>query len=108
MRFVYWALVTVGAVILALFAVSNRADVGLGLWPLPFVAEVPLFLVVFLALAIGFVAGRLAAWFAARGRRREFRQRARRIEALERELAATQALLKTPSEAPPARLPAST
>ena len=107
MRLLYWALVAVGAVILALFSVSNRGDVGLGLWPLPFLAEVPLFLVVLVPLCLGFVLGRVAAWLAAAGQRRELRRRARRIEALERELAATQALLKAPPEPAPARLSAS-
>ena len=107
MRLMYWALVAIGAVIVTLFAVSNRGDVSLGLWPLPFAADVPLFFVVLLPLVLGFAAGRLAGWFSARGRRRELRRRARRIEALERELSATQELMQTNATPAPVRLPAS-
>ena len=63
----------------------------------------PLYLVILVPLLLGFAAGRLAGWFAARPRRQEMRRRRRRIEALERELAATQALLENPA---PPRLPA--
>ena len=104
MRIVYWVVVGLGAVVLTLFAVSNRGAVVLGVWPLPFVLDLPLYLVILVPLLLGFAAGRLAGWFAARPRRQELRRRRRRIEALERELAATQALLENP--APSARLPA--
>jgi uncharacterized integral membrane protein len=107
MRILYWGLAGVGAVIVALFAVSNRASASLGLWPLPFVVDLPLYLLVLLPLLLGFLAGRLAAWFAGRGRRRGLRRCARRIEALERELAATQALLDDRTEPAPTRLPVS-
>src|SRR5665213_3402379 len=91
MRVVFWSLVLVGAVLLALFAVSNREVVSLGLWPLPFLVELPLYLLMLVALVAGFVFGRLAGWVGARHRRRERRRRNRHIAALERELAATQA-----------------
>ena len=118
MRLLYWALAALGALPLVLFAVSNRGAVALGLWPLPFIAEVPLYLVVLLSLVLGFAAGRLAGWFAGRGRRRELRRRGRQIDSLRRELAATQALLRQEPPAGPglrasqtasaaARLPAS-
>jgi putative membrane protein len=106
MRLLYWALVAMGAVLVALFAVSNRGAVALGLWPLPFVAELPAYLLVLVPLAFGFLLGRGAGWLAGHGRRREMRRRARRIAALERELAATQALLDERGEKPAERLPA--
>jgi lipopolysaccharide assembly protein A len=106
MKLLFWLFVAFVATVLALFTVSNRAAVSLGLWPLPFVLELPLYLAIVAALLIGFVAGALAAWIAGRHRRREDRLRGRRIAALERELAATQAQLPGASESAPGRLAA--
>ena len=50
-------------------------------------------LVVLLALLVGFLLGELVAWLNGRRWRREARSRGRRLDALERELAATQAQL---------------
>jgi lipopolysaccharide assembly protein A len=92
MRLVYWVVTLAVAAVLSLFAASNRDLVSLGLWPLPFLVGVPLYLVVFGAVFVGFLAGIFAAWVAGSRRRREFR-RCRRGEALARELAATQSQL---------------
>src|SRR5215472_4469596 len=89
MRAVYWALTLVAVVLLIPFAVSNRAPVSLGFWPLPFLVALPLYLLVLSLLVVGFVIGAIAAWLAGRRTRRELRRRRRRVEALERELAAT-------------------
>ncbi|HEX3953801.1 MAG TPA: lipopolysaccharide assembly protein LapA domain-containing protein [Stellaceae bacterium] len=98
MRLLLWLFVIlVVAVLLALFAVSNRESVSLVLWPLPFLMQLPLYLAVSAAVLIGFIAGMLVAWIAGHGRRREARQRRRRLAALERELAATQAQLAGPA-----------
>ena len=105
MKFLFWILVALVAVVLALFAVSNRMSVALGLWPFPFVIELPLYLAILGALLIGFVGGALVAWIAGRHRRRENRWRGRRITMLERELAAREA--QPPAGAnPPPRLAA--
>jgi putative membrane protein len=103
MRAVFWLVVVLAAVVLALFAVSNRETVSLGLWPLPFLVEVPIYLLVLAMLVAGFLVGELAGWITGRYWRREARRRARRIAALERELAATQTQLMTPHPAVPAR-----
>ena len=104
MKLLFWIFVALVATVLALFAVSNRAAVSLGLWPLPFILELPLYLAILAVLLIGFVAGALASWIAGRRGRREGRRRGRRIAALERELAATQAQLSGASENAPGRL----
>ena len=103
MKLLFWTLVALMAALLALFAASNRAAVAFALWPLPFVVSAPLYLAVLGALLIGLVAGALFAWIGGRHRRRELRRRGRRIAALERELAATQAQLADagPSAAAP-------
>ncbi len=102
MRFLFWAATIVVAVFLTCFAVSNRASVLLALWPLPYEIELPLYLFFFLVLIAGFIVGGFTVWLGGHRRRREMRQRGRRIAALERELAATQSRLPDAS-GPPAR-----
>ncbi|MGH7054417.1 MAG: lipopolysaccharide assembly protein LapA domain-containing protein [Stellaceae bacterium] len=73
------------------FAVSNRAAVALGFWPLPYSAEIPLFLIAFAGLGLGFVAGEAHAWIGRRRLRRDLRRRTREVESLQRALAARKA-----------------
>jgi len=89
MKAVYWALTLLAVILLIPFAVSNRAPVSLGFWPLPFLVALPLYLLVLSLLLLSFVIGAAAAWLAGRHVRRELRRRRRRVEALERELLAT-------------------
>lgn len=84
----YWAVTLVAVVFLVPFAVSNREPVSLGFWPLPFLVDLPLYLLVLSLLLVGFVIGVAAGWLAGRRMRRELRRRRRRVEALERELLA--------------------
>jgi uncharacterized integral membrane protein len=91
MRLVHWLVTLPAAIVLVVFAVSNREAVTVAFWPLPARLGAPLYLVVLLALLAGFLVGEFVAWINARRARRLARERARRIEALERELAATQA-----------------
>jgi len=107
MKILFWLCVLIVAAALALFAISNQENVALGLWPVPYLIEVPLYVAVLVALLIGFLLGDFAAWLAARRWRREARRRGRRISSLETELLATQAQLtppSAPSPAPPARI----
>ncbi len=86
MRFVYWfitALVALGGVV---FAVSNRAVVALALFPLPAEIQAPLYLVVIVAVALGFIIGALVAWLGAGKHRRESRHLRRRIDRLQRDM----------------------
>jgi len=101
MRLLYWLPAAVGALALTLFAVSNRETVALEVWPLPFAADLPLYLIVLVALLAGFAIGAVAAWLGGRRRRQRARQDRRRLAALERELTATQSRLDRPAE--PAR-----
>jgi lipopolysaccharide assembly protein A len=103
---VYRAAFLIVAILVILFAVSNRETASIGLWPLPFLVELPLYLLFFLSLLIGAAIGASAAWIAGRRDSRELRRRRRRIEALERELVATQARLEDQPDAPTPRLPA--
>jgi uncharacterized integral membrane protein len=101
-KLVHWLVTLPLALIIVLFAVSNRDGVVVTFWPIPLAIEAPLYLVVLLALAVGFLVGELVAWINGRHHRRHARRRARRIEELERELGATQA--KLPKHEP-TRLP---
>jgi uncharacterized integral membrane protein len=105
-KLVHWLVTAPLTLLLIDFAVSNLGRVPVSLWPFSDVALAPLWLVVLAALLVGFLFGELVAWINGRHWRREARRRARRIEALERELAATQAKLPA-AEHPAAHLPAS-
>ncbi|MBV9014695.1 MAG: LapA family protein [Alphaproteobacteria bacterium] len=106
MRLLFWFFVLLVAAVLSLFAISNREPVTLTFWPVPFLLEVPLYVAVLVALAIGFLLGEFASWLAGRHRRREARRRSRRIASLEGELLATQSQLPSAGEHAPPRLPA--
>ena len=106
MKILFWVFVLVVALVLALFAVSNRDAVSLGFWPVPFLVEIPLYVAVLAALGVGFLIGEFAAWIGGRRWRREARRRARRIASLEEELRATQAQLIGPAERVPRRMAA--
>lgn len=90
MRLVHWFVTVPVAVVLVVFAVSNRSVVAVTFWPLPVRLEAPLYLVVLVAALVGFLAGELIAWMGGARARRAARNAARRIETLERDLAASQ------------------
>lgn len=97
MRVLGRALLLVIAVLLIVFAVSNREVVSLAFWPFPFLVEAPLYLLFFVTLLIGGLIGSATAWLAGGRNRRDLRRQRRRIEALERELTATQSQLADPA-----------
>jgi putative membrane protein len=92
MRFLWWIALALVAVILILFAISNRETVSLSLWLLPGAAlELPLYLLVLGTLVVGFLIGQLAGWIGGWRWRREARRSRDRIAMLERELEAERA-----------------
>jgi lipopolysaccharide assembly protein A len=93
MRIFWWIVLALAVLVLILFAVSNRETVSVGLWPLPVLVELPLYLVLLGTLLVGFVAGQLITWVGAWHWRREARRSRDRIAALERELEAERARL---------------
>lgn len=88
MKILWWVVLAVVALVLVLFAVSNRETVSVTLWPLPSALELPLYLVVLGTLVIGFFAGQLVTWIGGWRWRREARRSRERIAQLERELEA--------------------
>src|SRR3954447_22525956 len=105
MKFLFWLFVLVVAVVLALFAVANRESVSLGLWPLPFVLQAPLYLAVLLALLIGLLLGATAEWAGGASTQRRARRWGRRVAALEVELSAAQAQVPRAESEPGSALP---
>lgn len=96
------------AALAASFAVANRTPTTLSLWPLPFEIELPLYVAVLGALALGGVLGAVVSWFSAGKFRRRARTEARKARSLERELRDTDGRSPASPEsaaAPPARPP---
>ncbi|MDE2228483.1 MAG: DUF1049 domain-containing protein [Alphaproteobacteria bacterium] len=86
MKLFHWLVTAPLALVLVVFAVSNRAHVTVRLWPFPFELETRLFLVILLSLLVGLLFGMLIAWLSGGATRRGSRARAKRIAALEREI----------------------
>ncbi|MGI9416276.1 MAG: lipopolysaccharide assembly protein LapA domain-containing protein [Geminicoccaceae bacterium] len=76
----------IGLVIVVSFAVSNRQNVEMTLWPLPNSLDVQLFWVFLFGLVVGAVLGGLGAWLGGMRRRREGRQMRRKADNLEGQL----------------------
>jgi uncharacterized integral membrane protein len=91
MRFFWWIVLALAALVLILFAVSNRETVSVGLWPLPALVELPLYLVILGTMVVGFFVGQVIAWAGGWRWRREARRSRERIAVLEGELAAERA-----------------
>jgi uncharacterized integral membrane protein len=97
-RIVRWVIAAFVAVLLVIFAISNRQNVEVTFWPFPVTIDSALSLIVLGAVVIAFLVGQFVAWLGAQRWRNEARAKQRRIEALERELAATQVQLRPPEE----------
>ncbi|MBI1181647.1 MAG: DUF1049 domain-containing protein [Alphaproteobacteria bacterium] len=61
--------------IVILFAVVNRNAVAVNFWPLPWVANLPLYAVAFGAFFLGVLAGGIAVWVGGMRKRRRVRQK---------------------------------
>lgn len=57
------------ALALAIFAIANRGQVEIDLWPLPQSIVVPLYAAVFGAALVGFLIGAIVTWYSAFARR---------------------------------------
>jgi uncharacterized integral membrane protein len=87
LRFLKWLVLLPVALVLVIFGVANRAPVTLLLEPFSPPAEVlgisvPLFVVVFVALALGIIVGSLVTWFSQGRYRRAGREARREAERL--------------------------
>ena len=80
MRLIDWILVLPATATAVLFAVSNRQQTEVQLWPLPYVIDLPIYIVGLVPLVIGFLIGALTMWYC--GIRRRIRRRIREKETL--------------------------
>jgi uncharacterized integral membrane protein len=105
-KFVRWVAGLLVAVVLIAFAVNNREPLSLNFDPLPWSLEVPAFAATLGALLVGFLAGLAFEWLRGLRARGLARSRARRIAALEAEVAALrQRQAEARAPAPPLAAP---
>ena len=71
------------AVLVVLFAVSNRDPVALRLWPFPVETELGLFVPVLAALLLGFAFGVVSSWVLGGAKRKQAKAYKAKIKALE-------------------------
>jgi uncharacterized integral membrane protein len=98
-RFIYWVITALVALVVVVFGVSNRAVVTLALFPIPAALQVPLYLAVMAAFIVGFLVGALVVWLSGGRRRAEARRLRRRMDRLQRDAAKSPpatALVKEP------------
>ena len=79
-----WLITVPVAIIVVIFAVKNRGDASVNLWPFDLIITWPLFAFVFIGAGVGFVFGAALMWFTAAPARRRARERAGQIRELER------------------------
>lgn len=84
MNHLRWLITVPVAIIVAVFAVSNRGDASVSLWPLDVTVTWPLFVFVFVGAGVGFVLGVALMWLSAAPTRRRAREQASRVRELER------------------------
>lgn len=107
MRTLYWILAGTLAALAGLFALNNRGELTVDLWPLGPQTQMPVFVALVGALYIGFLFGAVVAWLAGGAARKRARDMARKAATLDielQELKARQAGVPEKS-APPIPLP---
>ncbi len=87
MKFIFWIVLLVVAVVFIAFSVTNRSVVTVDLWPSPYSIDMPLFGVALVALFIGFIWGGIIAWVYGGKTRERVRNMYRRAESDKRDLA---------------------
>jgi putative membrane protein len=82
-----WIVTLPVALLVILFALMNRQEVSLNLWPLPWDIAAPLFLFTLGAIVFGFLFGALATWLSGGTTRRHLRETQRELAQMRDELA---------------------
>lgn len=106
MRFIRLLFIAVLAIFLIMVALANREIVTVSAFPANFgqylggtwSVRMPMFLVVFLAMVFGMVAGLIWEWLREAHLRRESRQRAAEVARLEREVGQLRQRTDTPKD----------
>ncbi len=101
MRFVSWVFVALLGLAIIILSIGNKADVTFSFYPLPFVMDVPLFVLILAGGFLGVLLGSLKTWMNDGKSRRENRQNKREVVKLQgeitrlnREIAEKEAALK--------------
>lgn len=84
------------ALLVILFAVSNRQPVAVELWPFPYQLALSLYAVILLAVLLGFIAGAIGLWLVGAAKRRELRRLRRQVRDMEQSLARHQMTVNQP------------
>ena len=87
MKLINTIIAAVVALLIVLFAVSNRAPAVVEVWPFPYQLALPLYAVILLTVLMGFIAGIIASWLSNAGKRRETKRLRRQVRDLEESLA---------------------
>ena len=74
------------AVFLVLFTISNRPEIIVELWPLPYTLNLPLYLLLLVSDFFGFMAGVIITFFSSGTMRKNFRKAEKKAGNLEKEL----------------------
>jgi uncharacterized integral membrane protein len=86
MKILTWIILPLLTLLLAVFAVANREVVPISADPFPFTVEMPLFIVVFIALFIGLLAGGFLTWWRQGRWRKTARENRREVGRLNQQL----------------------
>lgn len=89
MKLIGWIIIGLIGLIFIVFAVHNYHAASVNLWPAPVALSLPLFVVVFAAIVLGFVGGALVAWLAGGKTRRKARDAKRAARQLESQVEAS-------------------
>lgn len=95
MKILRWIVAFPIILICVVFAVANREMVRFELWPLPFSADLPLYLAVLGTFVIGLIVGLAFAYMAGHSKRVMARQEHRRAVMLDHENAGLRAQLES-------------
>jgi len=106
MKQISWIVTIPVTLVVVVFAIANRTTITVNFWPLPWIAQMPLYLVILGSLLAGFLVGAAIAWLSAGRRRQEARATAERLRGLTAELAQLQRQQAAALDGSAARLPA--
>ena len=87
MRFINSIIAGIVAVLVVLFAVSNRAGVVVEVWPFPYQLALPLYALILLAVLLGFIGGVIGGWMMGTEKRKEHRRLKKQVRSMEQSLA---------------------
>jgi uncharacterized integral membrane protein len=103
MRFIAWLVGAVFAILVVVFAISNKDSITIGLWPFDEGIQAPKFLIALVPLAIGLLIGAGFSGIGTMRARMRHRSAQRRVRGMEREM--EELRNRKPAIAPPESKP---